>query len=408
MRKFLILAVALAFVGGAAVAQADEYVKGQFELSGHVNTGASFQHNGANGASASVIGSTAVVAGVNAANSGPLANHGPQGDLTIQNTAGPAGTTAAGVSSESLLFFVDEFELDAMRSFGENIRARADMSMGRLNSGTGFAAGFNLEQAYATANIPVGNGVEFLIGRFDTPIGFESVERGENTLFSHSLIFNGLRPHQTTGIKVYYPFSDMVDWHLYIVNNLRDEFATATDHLYPSFGTRVGFNWGEEGKRSTLGISAAGGPEVIGTAATGKMGDWTFMGDVDWNVWLTDAFAVGGEGIFRQDSAAAGATDSKYFAGQLNLNYVFNDVWDGTLRYVYAQQNAGAGTLSTQLVDSTAPGAKSKVHEVTLGGQYQIADGAKIQLEYRFDIIKPSAAARGTAHGGLVNFTYDF
>mgnify|MGYP003342882864 CR=1 FL=1 len=39
---------------------------------------------------------------------------------------------------------------------------------------------FTLEQAYATANIPVGNGIEFMLGRFNTPIGFESVDVNEN------------------------------------------------------------------------------------------------------------------------------------------------------------------------------------------------------------------------------------
>lgn len=399
MRKLLTVVAALAFIGGATVAQADEYVKGGFELSGHVNAGASYAHWGK-----ATGGAALTVSGGGIANSGIATFRGPQAELTPLGAVVTAG-------HDSLLFFIDEAELDATKSFGENLRARFDLAFGRVASGSGFN-GVTLEQAYATANIPVGNGLEFLIGRFDAPIGFEGIERWDNTLFSHSIIFNALRPQELTGFKLYYPFSDMVDWHLYVVNNLRDTIAG--DTTIPSFGTRVGFNWGEEGKKSTIGISGASGPEVA--QPTDKLDLWSFLGDLDWNVWVTDAFSVGGEGIFRMDNASGTGTDGRYFGGQLNLNYVFNDVWDGTIRYAYAQQRAittaaATGPLAAGgLVSFTNAGVKTQVHEFTLGGQYHIADGAKIQLEYRLDLVKPSAAgvSRGIAHGGTVNFAYSF
>ncbi|MBI4365366.1 MAG: outer membrane beta-barrel protein [Deltaproteobacteria bacterium] len=393
----------MVLVVGAASAQADEYVKGGFEMTGHVNAGASYQHHGGDGsASATVVRSAA-------ANPAIAAIAGPQADLT-QTSA-----TAPYAKKESIIGFVDEAEIDVMKSFGENIRARADFAFGRIASGSNFT-GARLEQAYATANIPVGNGLEFLIGRFDAPIGFESVERAENTLFSHGVIFNTLRPQTLTGVKFYYPFSDMIDWHVYLVNNLSDTLAggNATgDPALPSFGTRVGFKWGDEGKQSTFGISLAGGPEVV--QAGDKLDLWSWMADVDWNVWVTESFAIGGEGIYRTDNAPGAATDGRYYAGQLNLNYAFNDVWDGTLRYVFAQQNgvgAGSGALGAGSLLAAAPaalvGVKQQTHELTLGGQYQIADGAKVQLEYRLDLVKPTGLSRGITHGGLLNFAYSF
>lgn len=397
MRKLFTIAVIAAFVGGVAVAHADEYVKGGFEMSGHVNAGASYQHFGQNAAST-------VLSGLGG-NSGPVVAHGPQGELSEQVVSTGGGIYLTG--HDSVLFYIDDAELDAMKSFGENIRTRLDIAVGRLASGSG--AAFNVEQAYATANIPVGNGIEFLIGRFDAPIGFENVERYENDLFSHSMIFNSLRPQELTGVKIYYPFSDMVDWHLYIVNDLQDALVTTL----PSLGTRVGFNWGEEGKKSTIGVSLAGGPEVAKAAS--KFDRITYLADVDWNVWIGESFSIGGEGIYRNDNAAGGATDGRYFAGQLNLHYVFNDVWDGTLRYAYGRQNAGAATAlgAGGLLDATNAGFKSQIHEFTLGGQYQIADGAKIQMEYRLDMITSvtgsvTGTGRGMTHGGLVNFAYTF
>lgn len=405
MRKFLVVAAALTLIGGATVAQADEYVKGGFELSGHVNAGTGYQHWGQNAAGS--------ITSSNAANNGIVVFRGPLGELGLQGGAGPNG------GKDEFMFFVDEAELDATKTFGENIRVRADLAFGRAASG-GIGT-FGIEQAYATANIPLGNGIEFLIGRFDAPIGFESVERGENTLFSHSLIFNTLRSQSLTGIKFYYPFSDLVDWHFYLVNNLRDNIgstavagtgAASPDSLWPSFGTRVGFNWGDEGKKSTFGITGQGGPEISESAAGApdKFDRWSYLGDLDWNIWVTDSFAVGGEAIFRIDNAAGTAADARYMAGQLNLNYVFNDVWDGTLRYSFGQQRAASATAlgAGSLIDATNAGVKSQVHEITLGGQYQIADGAKLQMEYRMDLVKPTGLARGIAHGGALNFSYSF
>lgn len=418
MRKLLTIMAVVALVGGASfAAQADEYVKGGFEMSGHVNAGAGFQHFGTNAAS---ISATSPAANNN--NNGSGVGRGPLGELVSNRGASGFLGIAPNTREDVLIFFVDEAEFDLVKTFGENVRARADFAFGRFASGSGFGA-FKLEQAYATANIPVGNGLEFLIGRFDAPIGFESVERGENTLFSHSIIFNALRSQSLTGAKFYYPFSDMVDWHFYIVNNLRDSLGTAgtnatagnvgagsDDSVWPSVGTRAGFNWGEEGKKSTIGLSAQIGPEL--EVAADKTDQWSWLADLDWNVWLTDSFAIGGEGIYRNDNATGAAADGRYFAGQLNLNYVFNDVWDGTLRYAYARQNAGSATAlgAGSLIGTGGgtTGVKTQVHEFTLGGQYQIADGAKLQLEYRLDLVKPTGVARGMAHGGALNFAYSF
>lgn len=387
MRKFIttIIAIAVAGVAGNAFA-----VDGDFELSGHVNTAFGYQHY-SNDAAALITGG----AGANPVG-GTLAQHGPLGRFATNS-----GVTAGGTQ---LVAVVDEFELNASKSFGENVRARADMSFGRVASGSG-AVG--LEQAYTTLNIPAGNGVEFLLGRFDAPIGFEANDRNLNTLWSHGDIYNYLRPTSLTGVKFYYPFSDMVDLHFYVANNLRDSLTV--DSATPSFGMRLGFNWGDEGRRSTFGLSGAAGPEALD--AGNKMDDWSYLADLDWNVWLSDSFAIGGEGIFRTDRRAlAAGTDGRYFGGQLNLHYVFNDMWDGTVRYGYAYQRAGnsAGLTAGSSLLNAGSTAKTQLHEVSAGLQYHVADGAKLQLEGRYDLVNVAAATKGHVFGGVLGLLYSF
>jgi hypothetical protein len=390
MRKILstIVAIGVAgFVGNAAA------VDGDFEMSGHVNTGMGYSYWGKNIASG-LVGASG-------------SSHGALGDFT--SNAPGAGKAAR---QQSLTAFVDEAELDVSKSFGENVRTRADLSFSHPVDGGGFATGA-LEQAYSTVNIPVGNGIEFLVGRFDLPIGFESVERGENTLFSHTTLYRDLRPKTGTGLKFYYPFSDLVDLHFYLVNNLRDSLVA--DFHYPSGGFRLGFGWGDEGRRSTLGISAAGGMEAVRGVAAGKHGNLTWASDIDWNLWVGDAFAIGGEGIYRVDNANSGGTNGTYFGGTLSLNYLFNDVWDGTLRYTFLTDKAGTAATTACLgsclsVGSGASATKTTLHEVALGGQYHIADGAKFQIEGRYDMMKNTTLSTGTgsAYGGALAFLYNF
>lgn len=400
MRKIFTIMTAVSLIGIAGNAAA---VDGDFELFGHVNTAIGYQHFGSN-AAATTTGAVGLANPVTTGTAGSV-RHGPLGRLTTNN--------GAGVRQEQLIAAVDEVELNVTKSWGEHVRTRADIAFGLPGAGSG---GVGLEQAYATLNIPAGNGIEFLLGRFTAPIGFESVERNDNSLWSHSLIFNYLRPTNYTGVKFYYPFSDMVDLNVYVVNNLRDSLTV--DSAMPSFGLRLGFNWGDEGRKSKFGITGAAGPESLDPG--NKVDNWSYLTDLDWNVWLSDRFALGGEAIFRTDRRAlAAGADARYFAGLVNLMYQFNDTVDGTLRYAYGHAKGGssdgltsgaAGAVAGNLLNATGAlaGSKTQLHEISAGLQYHIADGAKLQLEGRYDLVNVAGAAKGHVFGGVMGLLYNF
>ena len=391
MKKILIAVMALALVAVAASAQADEkYVSGGFEAAGHVNVGAGYQHqNNRTPTYVTFDGDTF---------------YGP----------GPIGKYLASTPtnrSDHFQFFVDEVELDLMKSFGENVRLRADLDFGRAASGAGnWVNAFTLEQAYATANIPVGNGIEFLLGRFNAPMGFEAVDINENDTISKSALVTGLRPANMTGMKIYYAFSDLVDLHFYVVNTLYQDSDVKVNDV-PSLGFRLGFNWGEEGTESTVGISGFFGPE---SRQSNK--HFTFGADLDVNWWITESFALGLEALFARWDAVTNTTgvvagvNTNYLSGLLNLHYVFSDVWDGTLKYVFAKQFKPAA--STAFNPGNLTGFQQSLHQIALAGGYAIADGAKLKLEGRFDIVKPAnffpAGRTQYVMGGALAFCYDF
>lgn len=392
MKKLITLVLAIGLIAAATSANAQEkYVAGGFEMAGHVIAGGGYQHH----------------------------NNKTQTYFTFDGDngyfAGSMGKymgQAPGPRVDYFGFFVDEVELDIMKSFGENVRLRADIDFARVASSGLFAAALVVEQAYATANIPAGNGIEFLLGRFNTPIGYEAVDINENYTISKSVIVTGLRPSNTTGMKIYYPFSDLIDFHFYVVNTLTQDSDVKISDV-PSLGFRLGFNWGDEGTESTAGISGFFGPE-----SRFSNRHFTFGADFDLNWWITESFALGLEALFRRDNAVTATTgvapgsNSEYLAGLLNLHYAFSDAWDGTLQYVFAKQfdpsNMVPATLWTNLT-----GTEQSMHQIWLTIGYMIADSAKMVIEGRFDIIKPSATTVPTGrtqyvYGGALAFMYDF
>lgn len=361
--------------GTAPAAPAAEGV----EISGNVDTIAAF---GMDSANSGILAGTAV---------GGLADVAP-------------GTVAA--SGKEFRFVVDQVEIDLAKSFGENIRLRADVDVTDFaNTGSRVGNMVDLEQGYITMNIAAGNGIEFLVGKFNAPVGIDSVDRNMNWLTTYSPNYRYLTPSNVTGAKIYYAFSDLVDLHFALVNNLNGSgFA---DSSYPSALFRLGFNWGDEGNKSTLGVSGGIGPEV---AAGNGFSDLDYFGDLDAMVALSDTWNLGLEGTYRvSDTGSGSAGTQSAMAGTLAVNYEASDVWDITVRAMIHDELGAGNGVSTNASGFFNTAYKGMGLGGSLGAGYAIADGAKMKLEYRFDMDSTSgAAANPTHHAALAEFAYTF
>lgn len=315
---------------------------------------------------------------------------------------------ATAASGSAFRFLVNQVELDLAKSFGENIRLRADIDFIDLaNTGLG-ANAMNVEQAYVTANIAAGNGIEFLIGKFNAPVGVESVDTRDNWLISYSPNFRYLTPADVTGAKIYYAFSDLVDLHFALVNDLNS--AGFGSSVYPGGLFRLGFNWGGD-QKNTVGLSGGFSSEAGATAN----GDFDYFGDLDLMIALSDAVKLSGEGTYRVTSnTVAGAANQTGMAANLALNYRPSDAWDVSFRAGWENDSApagrGASTTGVAFNGAAAASGKTNVFHGAVGTGYQIADGAKMKWEYRFDMLTTAAAAVGTqnAHSLLAQFAYTF
>ncbi|MBX7148569.1 porin [bacterium] len=334
---------------------------------------------------------------------------GSIGGLADYDNGAAIGNTSNG---DHFRMVVNQVEVDLQKSFGENIRLRADLDFRDLANTNGTGAGgdvVNVEQAYVTANIAAGNGIEFLFGKFNAPVGVESVDSRDNWLISYAAPYRYMTPTSVTGAKIYYAFSDLVDLHVGVVNNLNA--AGFGDSRIPSALVRLGFNWGEEGRESTLGISGGFGPETAGNS------DFDFYGDVDFMWAASDTISVAAEGVYRSsDTGVAGGNKRTAIAGLAALNYKASDVWDitGRVGYIWEMDPIGitdpastTGGAYTGLGGTT--GFEGTSLSGTLGVGYQIADGAKMKLEYRYDWVKAAKAqANSDAQSLLAQFAYTF
>jgi len=398
--KKIALAAGLLMMSLSLPSHAEESKAGGLEFSGNVDVVTGWQHDDR----ASFSPTLAVPGGFVA-----FPGSGLLGDFRGANAP----------SRDTFNFYIDQVELDLNKSFGDRIRLRVDLDFGRVlsgstrvtesppafaNFGNPFPNNFNLEQAYVTVGIP-GNG-ELLFGRFNAPIGYYVVDRADNPTISFSNIYEFVSPTNVTGMKAYWAFNDNIDLHVYLVNQLYDCLFTvgclsgpsvpgvSGDSAIPSWGMRLGYNWGSEKSKSTVGISYAGGPEQPGHNA-----HLTHMFDLDFALHPTENLLIAGEGIYYQQDLSpqqvavlgAGAPNNKFFGGLLVLDYSLSDIWDVFFSYGYVHDLQGALT-----------GIDQQINNFVIGAGYQITDDAKLKLEYRADLhhYSQAAAASGAASFG--------
>ena len=370
--KKLIVTGAIAALALSSVANAE------LELSGNVTVVTGYQHDDQDAGTTGAGGLT-------------------QGDLRHTPTA----------NADHFAFMVDQAELDVENEFGENIRARIDMDLRDLGTGTLL----RLEQAYVTANLSVGNGMEFLIGKFNAPVGIESVDRNENVFSTYTPSTLYLRPFQVIGAKLYYEFSDYWNFDLAVVNNINN---IAGNSAMPSAIFRIGAVWGDEGRESNFNIAAAVGPEhATGTTLSSQNNNLDYAGYA-WGNWaLGEAWDLGWGVDYRQTTAySAGANGAqKAMGGQLFGVYQASDVWTLQARYAMFWEFDTARTNGASTTGGTwnpNAGFEGMIHSGTLGATYEITDGAKMKLEYRFDWGKNDNGNDADYHTGVAEFAYSF
>ena len=78
---------------------------------------------------------------------------------------------------------------------------------------------FAIRQAYVALRVPFQNGLDFKVGVFDSVLGYESVESGNNPNYTRSY-GHSIEPQTHTGLLVSYRFNDLVSASAGIANTV--------------------------------------------------------------------------------------------------------------------------------------------------------------------------------------------
>lgn len=276
-------------------------------------------------------------------------------------------------------FFVPAVETDITKSFGDRAKLRADLLFGRTSSGsiTSFT-GLDIEQAYASVLLSKKYGVEFIIGRMCTVVGFEPYEPFVNDTISWSVLTHGyLYPSIVTGAQISFKPSEMATLYFNVNNGNTYDSTILRPQYVPSMFTALQLKWGDDARPNSFVLAPFFGPDSLSNI------HWSFGADATLKQWLGKDAQLGLEGTFRRDDGNDGPNNS-YAAGLLNLRYNFTNATYGVFKFAFTRQfRESNGFLNLT-------GARQNIFETSLGGGYYITDGIKLQIETRVDVITPS------------------
>ncbi len=269
-----------------------------------------------------------------------------------------------------------------------------------LNNGGGTDAGaFAVKQAYAAFRAPVGNGIDFKMGVFDTLLGYEVFESGNNPNFSRSYGY-ALEPTQHTGALASYHLNDMISISAGIANTYTGAIngraartggtASQSEKTYMGSLTvtlpeNLGFLAG-----STIYAGVADGLNS-GEIAGHKTDTTSYYVGQTLNTPVT-GLSVGAAFDYRQDGAnTVTVGDNWAFALAGYASYQASEKLKLNARGDWTQGSDGTfynGGKATKLVGLTTVNASDKQNEllgVTLTADYSLWSNLITRLEGRWD-----------------------
>jgi hypothetical protein len=125
------------------------------------------------------------------------------------------------------------------------------------------ASDFAVRQAYVALRMPFGNGIDWKVGVFDSIIGYESVESGNNPNYTRSY-GHSFEPQTHTGVLASYRFSDLISASVGVANTIGPRI---NDRAHgPNGGTQVGLSdWTKaESYKTYMASVAVTAPEDLG------------------------------------------------------------------------------------------------------------------------------------------------
>lgn len=289
--------------------------------------------------------------------------------------------------------------------FGPDANALASTSTGIATSD------FAIKNAYVNLRAPVGNGLEFKLGTWDTIIGYEVFEAGNNPNYSRSWGF-GIEPIVHTGALASYKVNDMLSLSAGVAG--RGDIS------------QINARSGKNSVLSYLGNITFTAPESAGSLK----GSTLYAGIIDSGIDNSSSI----HGDTQQDviNYYVGATVPTPLPGlsvgasyDYRANALFNESWEsaigGYLGYQATEKlklnarveyaNGSPGAFGVSSVATTPVVDQTQFLGTTLTADYALWASAITRLEFRWDKDLKDAQTLGNADNILsvaLNVIYKF
>jgi len=247
---------------------------------------------------------------------------------------------------------------------------------------------FGLKQAYVALRAPVGNGIDFKLGTFDSIIGYEVFNAGSNPNYSRSYGYTA-EPKTHTGLLASYQFCK--------------EFGIAAgvaNTFTPGINTRSWLGGGASTLRSETDKTYMGAVTLSAPDSWGWLAGSTLYGAV------VNGFGVNINGTGRNDSVLALYTGFtlntpvKGLKAGASYDHIANTAGLGSNTGVMKTFNSFAGYISYQATEKLSfhgrgeyvsantgnfPGAPNDILAVTGTVQYDLWANVLSRVEFRWD-----------------------
>lgn len=272
-----------------------------------------------------------------------------------------------------------------------------------IDGGAGTAP---IRQAYVDLGVPVGNGLELKMGRWDNILGYETSDSMNDPNWTRSYGYT-FEPTEHTGLLASYKFADWLGVQVGAADTLTTTAINARS--LPSFPSQ---GYPAESKKTVVSLITLTAPDswgfLKGSALYGGFdhGQGTVSHDTtEWYAGATINTPLTGLSLGASydsidhvtlPSPVAGFADAGYFQAAAGYaSYKFNDKASFNARFEYAD----GGALSTleALQNGIAYGSLEKVMALTGTFEYDLWANVMSRVEVRWD---HNAGGNGPTFGG--------
>ena len=254
-----------------------------------------------------------------------------------------------------------------------------------------------VQQAYAQLRLPIGNGLDVIIGKHQQALGWEAEERAANLNITGGISALG-DPGGTVGVLATYPVCDYLEANFGINNgsgaddNLgldasNDDYAITGQFTFFAPGGNAswsnGFNYSWGGGN----ISANDDNALI----LNSMGEWApqFAND---KLLLAFNFTY----VYAEDFNVGGSNDSEYYGTGLYAKYLLTDIINIAGRAEYAH------TDDQNIVGLTGNPSANNLWSLTGTLGFDLMENLLLRAEYRVDFGN-DVTVSGTATDDIVH-----